>query len=221
MGNRLAKYAQFQSPTLLLSHKTAKNHDLFPKDGSIYHYIDGREKPYFRGCLHFVVSNTISCVILLKLFEPTSVKRLYLLGKLSSYLVSTLYHFYDFKTVGGMDVVRWLDSCMIYVSIAVSGLCFSNVHYRWHVMMCSLGFYYENFVLRYVYGLVTMGSILRSGVSVSWWSMMMANYVLGCVLFTMKFSGKYELFHHRRQLWGYHEDVHLFLLLADMIPLMF
>jgi hypothetical protein len=225
MGNRLTMFDQFideraASPSTHIS-TTLGDFELCPKDAAVLHYIDGREKPHLRGCLHFIASYSISCVILLRLVDHSSVKWGYLLGKLVPYIASAFHHFYDFKTVGDLVVARRVDSRMMHLSIAVSGLCFSDMNYLWHVVMCGLGVCYNKRVVKCVYALASMLSILMSGrVPVNLWCLMVANYVAACVVFSMKLSGKPELVHHSRKWWGFHEDFHLLVIVGDMVPML-
>jgi hypothetical protein len=107
------------------------------------------------------------------------------------------------------------------VSIAVNGLCFSNVHYLFHVAMCLLGVGYDKCVVKCAYAVITMMGLLWAGVPVYLWCFMMVNYVAACVLYTAKISSKHELSHHSRQWWGFHEDFHVLMFVGDLIPLMF
>jgi hypothetical protein len=226
MGNRLSVYDQLigecvMSPSNTTINTSLGEFELFPKNSAVSHYIDGREKPHCRGFLHFIVSYSIPCVILLRAFEPSSVKWFYLLYKLVPYLMSSFHHFYDFKTVDGLEYARWVDARMLNVSIAATAVCFSNVHYSFHVAMCLLGVGYDNNMFKCSYALGSMLSILWSGVSVNLWCFMMANYIGACVLFARKLSGKGELTHHSRKWWGFHEDFHLLMFVGDLIPLLF
>jgi predicted membrane channel-forming protein YqfA (hemolysin III family) len=225
MGNRLSMFDQIieervAAPSTHINTSLG-DFELFPKDAAVLHYIDGREKPHLRGCLHFIASYSIPVAILLRLVNPSSVKWVYLLGKLVPYLTSVFHHFYDFKTVGDLELVRRMDSRMMHVSIAVSGLCFSNVNYLWHLAMCGVGICYDKCAVKCVYALVSMLSLLWSDiVPVNLWCLMMVNYAAACVVFNRKISGKPEMVHHTRKWWGVHEDFHLLVLIGDMVPLL-
>jgi hypothetical protein len=114
MGNRLAMFDLLIDERINASctnvNTALGEFELFPKDAAVVHYIDGREKPHLRGCLHFIVSYSIPFVILLRVFDPSSVKWFYLLGKLVPYIASAFHHFYDFKTVDGLNCARGVDS---------------------------------------------------------------------------------------------------------------
>lgn len=160
-----------------------------------------------------------------------------LLLKLFSYSSSSLLHKYSFKNKNSMEIALGID--LIAVSISVYGTCFifiynlqefknyqnynlffilisilcvfndnKSILSKWDKLRMFFMMCHSNYVF-YIIGKLVYYNIL--------WKLSCISYIVAFFIYGLKQIKYKPMFWHSIYIYGYHEDFHLTLLLADFI----